>query len=216
MLAPHDPVARTIALCSGGEIAWASPGAAAAGHPHAAVAWLAMVLAMAPLLLRAEIGLLRIATVPRRRASALAAFIAGYALPWLLLGLVALTAPIPGATMLAGAAVLVLAWQCSPWRQWALNACHARPSLRAFGLAMLADAAHWGGRTGACCVAVCGPAMLLAMSLPAFHAPAMAAAVLLGLVERRRPPRRPAWRPPLMVRDARPWESRTMSAPSGG
>jgi hypothetical protein len=179
-----------------------------------------MVLAMAPLLLRAEIGWLWSSTLPRRRVDALAAFACGYAAPWIVLGLLALAAPAPGfvpatAAFAAGAAV-VFAWQCSPLRQRCLDACHARPSTRAFGLGMLVDVARWGGRTGALCTATCGPAMLLAACLPGpLHLPAMAGAVVLGVIERRRLPQRPAWRLPLGGGRPFPWETRTPSSPFG-
>ena len=79
--AGHVPVARMIALCSGAEVVWPVPGATASGHHPGAVTWLAMLLAMAPLL-RIEAGHLWSASLPRRRASALAAFACAYAAPW--------------------------------------------------------------------------------------------------------------------------------------
>lgn len=207
--AGHAPVARMIALCSGAEIAWPVPGAS--GHRPGALAWLAMMLAMAPLL-RTEAGLLWTAALPRRRLPALAAFAGAFATPWLALGLAALAAPAPTPAALAAGAALVAAWLCAPLRQRCLNACHARPSVRAFGPAMLGDAGRWGLRNGALCATLCGPAMLLATSLP-YHLPAMAAAVLLGIVERRRPPVPPAWRLPLSGGRALPWEARPMTLP---
>ncbi|MCB1503151.1 MAG: hypothetical protein KDK07_25805 [Bauldia sp.] len=210
--ARHAPVAAIVALCSGTEIAWPVPGAgAAAGHRPGALAWLIMLLAMAPLL-RIEVGLLWAAALPRRRLTAVAAFAGAYAAPWLALGFAALAAPAPAPVALAAGGALVVAWSCAPLRQHCLNACHARPSVRAFGPAMLADAGRWGLRTGALCTALCGPAMFLATRLP-YHLPAMAAVVLLAAAERRRPPRPPAWRLPLTGRPPLPWEARIISPP---
>ncbi|WP_326525258.1 hypothetical protein [Sphingomonas sp.] len=214
--AGHAPAARMVALCSGAEIAWPVPNAgadtgAAAGHRPGAIAWLAMMLAMAPLL-RTEGGLLWTAALPRRRWHAIAAFAAAFATPWLALGIVVLAIPAPPPATLAAGALLVSVWHCAPARQRCLNACHARPSVRAFGPAMLGDAGRWGLRNGTLCAAICGPAMLLATSLP-YHLPAMAAAVLLGTIERRRPSLPPAWRLPFSGADALPWQSRQMTLP---
>lgn len=212
--AGHTPVARMIALCSGAEIAWPVPGADAGadvGHRPGAIAWLAMLLAMAPIL-RTEGGLLWTAALPRRRWHAFAAFAAAFAAPWLVLGAVVLAIPALTPTELVVGALLVAAWHCAPLRQRFLNACHARPSVRAFGPAMLCDVGLWGLRNGALCAVICGPAMLLATSLP-YHLPAMAAVVLLGTVERRRPSLPPAWRLPFSGADVLPWESRPMTLP---
>jgi len=209
--AGHVPVARMIALCSGAEVVWPVPGATASGHHPGAVTWLAMLLAMAPLL-RIEAGHLWSASLPRRRASALAAFACAYAAPWIAPGVATRALPAPTPTALAATAAVVATWHCAPMRQRCLNACHALPSVRAFGPALLGDAGRWGLRNGALCSAICGPAMLLAASLP-FHLPAMAAVVLLGTLERRRPALPPAWRLPLAARRPVPWEARTMAHP---
>lgn len=159
-------------------------------------AWLAMLLAMVPLVLRSEIAFLWRNNLRRWRWVAILVFLGGYGLPWLALGLVWLYLlagkPLDG-VFLATALLAVLVWQCAPLRQRCLNLCHRLPRLHAFGGEMLVDAARFGLRTGALCCATCGPGMLLAMSLPAFHLEAMLAVMAIATVERYLPTRRPAW-----------------------
>lgn len=61
---------------------------------------------------------------------------------------------------------------------------------------MAADTARFGLRSGLICTSICGPAMLLAMALPAYHLIAMAAVTGVVSIERYLPPRRPSWRLP--------------------
>ncbi|WP_347267517.1 DUF2182 domain-containing protein [Paracoccus sp. (in: a-proteobacteria)] len=197
-----ERLGQLVALCSGATVRLDAQGEVLSGHGHGLVLWLAMLLAMQPLLVWPQLALLARANLPRLRAPAQAAFLAGHVLPWLALGLaqVVLTQPLPPAALTL-ALLPVLIWQAAPLRQRWLNACHRKPSLRAFGGAMLADTARYGLRSGLLCTAICGPVMLLAMRLPALHLPAlhlpaMAALSLLLLAERNAPARPPAWRLP--------------------
>lgn len=188
------------------------------GTHHAGVgAWLAMLLAMAPLVLRSEIAFLLQGNLRRRRLSAILAFLAGYALPWIALGLASawLLAGHPLSTSAAlSALVAVVAWHCAPLRQRCLNLCHRLPRLRAFGSGMLVDTARFGLRTGVLCCAICGPGMLFAMSLPAYHLAAMLAVTAIATAERYMPVRRPAWQLPRLLKPSEPqWRSLAVPLP---
>ena len=98
---------------------------------------------------------------------------------------------------LLAALLALLVWHAAPLRQACLNACHRLPDLRTFGPAAIADAGRFGLRTGLLCCAICGPAMVLCMLLPAGHVAAMAAVTMLAFLERQMPPKRRAWRVPL-------------------
>lgn len=189
----------------------------AATHHAGIGAWLAMLLAMAPLVLRSEVALIWQNNLRRQRWIAIPIFMAGYSLPWLALGLVWLWLiagqPISGAVLFA-ALIAVLAWQCSPLRQRCLNLCHRPPRLRAFGSGMPVDAARFGLRAGALCSAICGPGMLFAMALPAYHLVTMLGVMALATVERSLPARRPAWRLPGLLGSREPhWQSLNVMPP---
>lgn len=176
-----------------------SAGAVAA--PHGLTLWLAMFVAMSPLLLMREIGRLWAGSLRRLRAPTVLAFASGYAAVWIVAGAVAvplaaaLGTPVwPGAAAAAG----VLVWHCSPLRRRLLNACHRVPRLRVFGADAIADAGRYGVLTGAACAASCGPIMLLVLVATDFHLLAMIAATALLTAERYRPVRRPRWRLPFM------------------
>lgn len=215
----HEALDEMVALCSGGQVSLPNLSVTGPEHGPGLLAWLAMVLGMAPLVLRNEVALLWNGTLPRLRWSAIAAFVGGYALPWLALGAAWLTLPgaeAPGGADIAVAAGLVVAWHCSPTRQSLLNSCHAPPVLRAFGLALRGDAARFGLRTGGCCCAICGPAMMLALMVPAHHMAAMAAATLILVAERYRPARRLVWQAPWPSRRREPhWLAMTLPSPPG-
>lgn len=84
-------------------------------------------------------------------------------------------------------------WQCSPWKQRALNRCHRRRSFSAF-----APSAHWqtlriGAEHGIWCVATCWAAMLLALLAPDHHLPVMVMVAILHWCERMDEARAPTW-----------------------
>lgn len=172
-------------------------------HPHrpGGAEWVAMLFAMAPLLLRNELVFLWKAMLARSRWRAIALFLAGYCLPWLVLGCVCFGWPALDTMIEGGWAWLACAaavWHFSPPRQRLLNACHARPRLRAFDWPMLADAGLYGLRTGSICVGLCGPLMLVAMLQPGHHLVAMGMANLLLTIERHLPVRPAIWQIPLL------------------
>jgi hypothetical protein len=183
------------------------------GHTqHAGLtAWLAMLLAMAPLVLRSEIAFLWRTNLPRQRWPAILTFLVFYGLPWLALG--SAWAWLLGGMPWTRSALLLgllglATWRCSPLRQRCLNRCHGLPRLRAFGPGLVSDTARFGWRTGALCCAICGPAMVWAMGLPDYHLAAMLAITVIATIERYLPTRRPAWRPPSLISGAEPhWRS---------
>ena len=180
---------------------------------HGVAMWLAMVLAMSPLLLLREVSHLWHGSLRRTRRRTLLVFTSGYALVWLLAALLAVPlaqavadSPVP----IASTALAVAVWQCSPWRQTCLNVCHRTPPLRVFGPAARADAWRHGLVTGWACAASCGPVMVLVLLAADAHLAAMAAATALLVIERYRPARRPRWRVPFA-----PAHPEYMELPSG-
>lgn len=193
--------------------AFAAP-APAALHQHAAapfdaaLVWTAMILAMAPPLLRREVGVLWRSTLPRRRGRALFLFAAGYVTVWLLAGLVIVPAAgwaAAGAPRSAAALGLVLLWHCSPARQRFLNACHRTPALPLFGIAADGGALRYGASSGASCSAACGLLMLLVLLVADYHLLAMAVAAALATIERHLPARPPRWQLPLLAARTPAW-----------
>ena len=168
--------------------------------PHGLAMWLAMVIAMSPLLLLREVSRLWRGGLHRTRGLTILVFAGGYGVAWTLAGLVA----VPVAEVLARsvwlsvpAVVLAGVWQCSPLRQRFLNVCHRTPRLRVFGAVAQMDAWRYGVVTGAACAASCGPIMVLVLLATDFHLIAMLVATVLIVVERYLPARRPRWRLPL-------------------
>ena len=211
---PHAAlVERGMAVHPGhasGAVTGLSPGL---GTTQGVAMWLAMVLAMSPLLLLREVSHLWHGSLRRTRRRTLLVFTSGYALVWLLAALLA----VPSAQAVAGSpvpiaatALAVAVWQCSPLRQTCLNVCHRTPPLRVFGPAARADAWRHGLVTGLACAASCGPVMVLVLLAADAHLAAMAAATAVLAIERYRPARRPRWRVPFA-----PAHPEHMALPSG-
>ena len=91
------------------------------------------------------------------------------------------------------AIVAAIVWQGSPWKQLALNRCHRRLPLRAFGFVALRDAGWYGVRSASYCVMNCWPLMVATMMVRLPDHSAMLAAVVFVTVERLQPPRAPVW-----------------------
>lgn len=170
------------------------------------VAWLAMVLAMMPLLALRQVRHAMRSSVARRRLLAAGLLLAGYALVWMAAGLVMvplaalLHAAAHPALILACIAVAVL-WSSSPAGTRAHNACHRLYPVAASGPTANRDSLQHGLRTGVACATVCWPWMLAPFAFPAaWHLPAMAVAAVLLFVERTGPSLRPAWRLPYVLR----------------
>jgi hypothetical protein len=175
------------------------------------LSYLAMLAAMmAPLLLQ-PLRDVSDRSVPGRRGVAIFVYLLGYAFAWML------AAPLFGfaITWLASApppdaswpgvvpAFVALVWHMLPIRQYALNRCHRR--LTGFvgpngGLTPIAlQAAQHGGA----CVVSCAPLMLVSMTLPDWHLPAMAMVAFFVWIERKMPPENLGWGPQNFERTAR-------------
>jgi predicted metal-binding membrane protein len=138
-------------------------------------------------------------SLARRRVRAAALFTAAYGLAWTGATVALLLAAgwMAGArslTVPAMATLAVAAWQCSPAKQHALNRCHGRPQLAAFGASADGDVLRFGLSHAGWCIASCGPLMLLPMLLGRGHLAAMAAVTLWVAGERFEAPAAPRWR----------------------
>lgn len=174
-----------------------------------ALSWFAMMLAMMPLLLEQPLLHLWRRSLRRRQWRAVTLFAIGYGVIWLAAGValtgialtinaivaVATSASVTTAsvTSIAFGVLLAGGWAVTPFRQHALNRCHRRPSLAAFGVAADGDALHYGVTHGVWCVGACWPVMLLPLLAVDWHVPVMALASLWLLSERYRPPRAARW-----------------------
>jgi len=175
---------------------------------HFAAMWLAMILAMAPLLLLRELGLLWRNSLRRLRHLTIAWFVTGYLAIALMLGVVVgvLFGWANGiAWRVAVSVAAVGCWQCSPLRQRCLNACHRVPALRVFGAAAQFDSLRFGAMTGCYCAATCGLVMFLALLVQGHHLMAMATATAAVTFERHLPARRPRWQLPLLQSRSLEW-----------
>lgn len=175
-----------------------------------AAGWGLMIVAMMLPTLGDALVHLRARSLRRLRAPGAALFLAGYAAVWALGGAVLLAlavalriaAPAPALPLVLALAV-ALVWQVSPAKQVALNRCHRRPSLAAFGAAACRDALGFGLRQGFWCLASCWALMAVALLVPGHHLAAMALVAACIWAERLEPARPPRWRIGLPVRSLR-------------
>jgi predicted metal-binding membrane protein len=208
LLAGGDAGPSLSALC----FSTASPSEAIASRLGAALtvaspvalafAWSAMLAAMMPPLLAAQLRHVLARTLTRRRIRAVMLFLLGYLLMWLmagavltlaslLLGSVAIAAAVPPS---AAAALIAVFWQATPLKQSSLNRCHGKPPLAAFGLRAEADAFGYGAAHGAWCIGSCWALMLLPLAAgPSLHLPVMAMVMTPLIVERARVPTLVRW-----------------------
>ena len=170
------------------------------------LAWLGMLLAMMPPLLRQPAAYLWQRSLSRRRWRAIAMFAAGYFAIWMLAGAVLLALAFGLQTWAAGrivplgigALALALLWQAAPARQHALNRCHHQPRIAAFGWRADRDVLRYAATHAGWCVAACWAWMLLPLLLAgAAHLAAMLVVTILLAFERTRPARPARWRWPL-------------------
>jgi predicted metal-binding membrane protein len=166
-----------------------------------AAKWLLMLSAMMAPALIAPIRFVRGNGFARRRTRSSLLFVLGYTALWMLVGAAlwsvaaALQASIVSPSVqLAAGLLIALVWQCSPAKQVALNRCHARPALAAFGGTADRDAVTFGMTHGAWCAASCWAWMLVPLLAPAAHIAVMAIATVLIFCERLDNPAPPAWR----------------------
>ena len=152
--------------------------------------WLAMILAMSPPMLIREVGTLWRTSLRRNRTVRILLFLCGYSLVWALAGFVAVPLHLAntGNLWLIGCmAIAVLVWQFSSPRLRLLRRCHRTPALRAFGIDASRESLRYGIGSGALCVGMCGPAMVLVLLTGQFHVFTMAVAATLLTIERYLP-----------------------------
>ena len=139
---------------------------------------------------------------PAPAPRAVALFVLGYACVWLIAGALLAVASLAlsaaafatGASPLALASLVVLAWHMTPLRQLCLNRCHRQPPLAAFGLRAEADALGYGVSHGLWCAGTCWAVMLLPLSTSGpLHWGMMLAIMFVSMVERVGAPQAPRW-----------------------
>jgi len=171
------------------------------GAASLAGCWSLMLLAMTPPLLAQPIRRLWRASLARRRATVIAAFVLAYGLVWMAAGGVLIAAAaVLGAAGPAGlgiAAALVVALGLSPARRACLGRAHRAPRLRIFGLAAELDGFAYGARSGIWCVGACWPLMLAPLLAGGAQLPVMAVAAILMTLQRLVPVSSLRWDPPL-------------------
>lgn len=171
-----------------------------------AMAWLAMVVAMMPLLVVQPVRHAMHSSTAGRCKIAACTVLAGYLGVWMAVGLLmvpvaAVLHAIASSVLCLALLALALGWSASPIGVRAHNACHRRMPLAASGPTANRDCLLLGIRTGLACATACWPWMLVPFGLAAqWHLPAMAAIGLFLFIERSGPTLRPAWRLPYALR----------------
>lgn len=169
--------------------------------------WCLMLLAMMTPLAADPLRHVWFASFPTRRGSAVLLCSCGYFGVWILAspGIIVISWALrtvgAWATPVAIAASLV--WSFSPWSQHARNRCHRLLRVGAHGFRANGECLVQGIYSGATCVAVCWPWMLVPMVVSGYaHIFAMIGISLWLTVERVLPPRVPGWRWPPIVAHA--------------
>ena len=168
--------------------------------PARAFGWALMLAAMMGPLLIAPIRHVRDRSFARRRARAIALFVAGCLAVWMVAGIVllglasAIRQAVPESSVqLILAAVIALVWQFSPVKQRCLNRGHVHPQMPAFGRAADIGAFRFGLTHGVWCAGSCWALMLLPLLISRGHLVAMAAVTLWLWGERLERPLPPRW-----------------------
>jgi predicted metal-binding membrane protein len=164
--------------------------------------WTLMVVAMMAPLAARPLDYVWERSLARRRPRAAMFLLAGYILPWVAFGLLALPvaafahalSATSGMLPLLLMAAIAFVWQASPWKQHSLNRCHSLVPLAAFGAPADRDALLFGVRQGGWCVASCCVIMILPFAVGDAHLPLMALLAVFAFVERLEPPRPARWR----------------------
>lgn len=145
-----------------------------------------MVIAMMLPLLVVPIRQVAFRSYSWRRGKSIAGFLAGYAIIWILTGMVCVggfvifnvAEWVPAPATASIALLAAAAWHLSPFRATAMRKCHRSIALAPRGLAADWDCICYGFSHGFACVTVCLPVMLAIM----ISMPGIAAAVVLALL----------------------------------
>lgn len=160
--------------------------------------WVVMLLAMMLPLTAVPIAHIRSRSFQHLRLLTSWAYLLGYFVIWMaaalpLIGLalfMRLLASVPEAPFLA-AFLLAIAWQSTPWKQFALNKCHALPPLSSFGTTQFGSSFVYGLNHGVWCLAACSPLMLVTLLAPTHSQIWMVLVALWIWAERLELPRKP-------------------------
>jgi predicted metal-binding membrane protein len=152
--------------------------------------WGVMALAMAPPLAMPLVRHVAIRSFARRRHLALAEFLGGALLAWLIVGVVVLAVLSAAPPWLAGkpfaAALLFLVaalWQFAPAKRRALRRCHRTIALSPTGWRADRDCARYGVQFGLSCVSSCG--FMMTASVVGAHSPIVCMCVQLAALAER-------------------------------
>ena len=166
-----------------------------------ALGWALMLAAMMGPLLSEPVLHVRDRSFARRRAHAIALFVAGYSAVWMAVGVVLLGLALVAELVapesyvpVTLAIVIALVWQFSPVKQRCLNRFHAQRELAAFGWAADIDAIRFGLTQGVWCAGACWALMLIPLLISRGHLEAMAAVTVWLFAEQLEKPGPLCWR----------------------
>lgn len=149
--------------------------------------WVLMVVAMMFPLVIAQVRDTAFRSLWRRRHRAIAFFLSGYLLSWILFGAVVLAIrarwsvdPIASAVI---AILIAIAWQLSPWKRRALRRCHRVMPLAPQGWRANVSCARFGWGIGGSCIGACG-ALMIACALMDHSLLIMSVVTVLTMSER--------------------------------
>lgn len=172
-------------------LTWLSP-------TQLARSWVVMLIAMMLPFAVGSITHVRSRSFRHERILATWAFLLGYFAVWMgaalpLIGLALFLRLFAGDPVvpLVAALFFAIAWQTTPWKQFALNKCHARPPLAAFGTTPFGSSAGYGLNHGLWCLANCSPIMLVTLVAPSHSQIWMVLAAMWIWAERLEAPRKP-------------------------
>jgi predicted metal-binding membrane protein len=163
------------------------------------ISWPIMVVAMMLPTLTLPIQHVQNRSLKRHQLGAIASFLAGYGLIWLIVGIFmfwtvfALDSITYQWRILPITAGIILLWQISPLKQKMLNLSHQHPTFATIGPAAMRGPFEFGMTHGRLCSASCIGLMLTPFVAPINHEVAMI--IISGWIwfERSRPWAIPAW-----------------------
>lgn len=150
--------------------------------------WVLMVVAMMLPVVAPQVRTVALRSLWTRRQRSAGAFVVGYVVVWVAVGavllapLVALDVYPLGTPWLVGTLLVAAGWQVSGPRRRLLRRCGSLRLGAADGRAADVDCARAGARSGARCLATCGPLML---TMLASHSVLLMAALLVVLLSER-------------------------------
>ncbi len=149
--------------------------------------WMLMVAAMMLPLIIHRVWVTAASSLWARRHRAIAGFLGGYFVPWLVLGIVIAAMRQGSWTHSDSAAALCFVaaalWQLTPIHRRALAACHRTQPLAPLGWRADRDCIRFGGTIGIACVWSCWP-LMVACAFAGHSAIAMTGGMAVGAAER--------------------------------